>query len=159
MNRIAAFVVFLPVLLLASTASAEDSTADQRAIHALDRAMVAALSDRDVDRYLDFLAEDAIWMPPNHPAVVGKTAIRKLVAQLCELPDYTVAHHPRNIEVSRSADLAFLFYAYEFTVKSPDGTTVTETGNDVSIFRRMGGSWKLTIDIWNSDASPPGAEP
>jgi len=146
-------------LLAGSPELAEGGGADEAAIRALDREMVAALNGRDVDRYLGFLAEDAIWMPPNHPAVVGKAAIRKLVSQLCEIPDYTVAHHPRSIEVSRDGDLACLSYAYAFTVKSPDGTTVTEKGKDVSVFRRVGDSWELVIDIWNSDAPPPGVEP
>lgn len=152
MSRIAAFFVALPVLLVAAPASVEDSTVDQAAIRALDREMVAALNARDVNRYMNALAEDATWMPPNQPAVVGSGAIRKLVSQLCEIPDYTVAHHPRTVEISSSGDLAYLFYTYAFTVKDADGTAITEKGKDLSIFRRVGGSWRLVIDMWNSDA-------
>jgi len=150
----------LPVaLLVGSPALVEGSGPDEAAIRTLDTEMVAALNGRDVDRYLGFLSEDAIWMPPNRPAVVGKAAIRELVSKLIEIPDYTVAHHPRSIEVSRGGDLAYLSYEYEFTVKSADGATVTERGKDVSVFRREGGSWELVIDIWASDGPLPGVEP
>jgi ketosteroid isomerase-like protein len=97
-------------------------------------------------------------MPPNQPAVVGKAAIRELVSQLLEIETFTVAHHPRTVEVSLGGDLACLYYTYEFTVKDAKGTAVTEKGKDISVYKQISGSWKLVIDMWNSDA-PAANEP
>jgi uncharacterized protein (TIGR02246 family) len=158
MHRTAGLLLSLPILLMASPAPAVDSTADQAAIREVDREMVAALNARDVDRYLSHLAEDATWMPPNQPAVVGKAAIRELVSHLLEIPNFTVAHHPRTLEVSLSGDLGCMSYTYEFTVKDAKGTAVTEKGKDISVYKKVGDSWKLLIDMWNSDA-PEANEP
>lgn len=152
MGRIAALFLLALVPLLPSPEPAESSVADDAAIRTLDRDMVAALNARDVDRYLGFLAEDAIWLPPSQPAVEGKAAIRKLVSELCRIRDYTVVHDPRRIMISHDGDLAYLYYEYEFTVKNADGTTVTEKGKDLSVFRKVGASWLLVIDMWNSNA-------
>jgi len=157
MHKVTALFLALAPLLVMSPAPGAEETPDQAAIRALDAEMVAALNARDLDHYMSCLAEDATWMPPSGPAVAGKPAIRDLVSELLEIPDFTVAHHPIAIEVARSGDLAFLSYAYEFTVTDSAGTAVTETGKDISIFRKVDGAWKLFIDIWNAD-SPPANE-
>jgi len=43
-------------------------------------------------------------------------------------------------------------YTYEFTVTDLKGTAVTEKGKDVSVFKKVGGSWQCFVDMWNSDA-------
>jgi C_GCAxxG_C_C family probable redox protein/uncharacterized protein (TIGR02246 family) len=139
---------------MTSPAAAAEETAAQAAIRALDGEMVAALDARDLGRYMSHLAEDATWMPPNLSAVTGRSAIRELVSELLEIPDFTVAHHPLAIEVSHGGDLAFMTYAFEFTVKDENGTAATEKGKDVSVFKKVDGSWKLIIDMWNTDGPP-----
>lgn len=158
MYRRSALDLSLVALLMVSPVVAAENAADQAVIRALDTEMVAALNARDIDRYMNCLAEDAVWMPPNAPVVVGKAAIRDLVSQLFEVPEYTVAHHLLTIKVSRSGDMAYLVYAYEFAVEDATGNPVMEKGKDISVFEKVDGSWKLTIDMWNSDA-PAVAEP
>jgi len=157
MHRMTKFYLSMVILLMVSQGVATASIADKTAIRELDREMVDALNARDIDRYLSFFADEAIWMPPNSPAVVGKASIRELVSQLLEIPDYTVTHHPHTIKVSISGDLAYLFYVYEFLVKEAKGETVIERGKDISVFEKIDGSWKLVIDMWNSD-TPLGNE-
>jgi uncharacterized protein (TIGR02246 family) len=158
MHRTAALLMAVSMLLIAGPAPAAGTTADDAAIRAVDAQMVAALNARDVDRWLGYFADNATMMPPNEPAVVGKAAIRKLVSGLLEIPSFAVAHHPGTLEVSRSGDLAYISYAYELTVKDAKGTPVTEKGKDISVYKKVGASWKLLIDMWSSD-SPAVATP
>ncbi len=135
---------------------AGDPAADEAAIRAVDSQMVAALHARDLDRWLGFLAEDARMMPPDAPVVEGKTAIRELIAGLLSLPEFSVTHHPGAITVGRGGDLAYISYAYELTVPDAQGGSITETGKDISVFRKQtDGSWKLVVDMWSPNEPAP----
>lgn len=139
-------------LVATSCTQRPDLTAEQAAIRTIDNQMVVALNARELDRWLTFVADDASMMPPNGAAVVGKEAIRAMLSELMAIPTFSVIHHPGAVEVSRSADMAYVRYSYELTMKDANGVAVTEKGKDVSIFRKQaGGSWKLLIDMWSSD--------
>ena len=136
----------------ASWSRAEDMAADAVAIRKVDAEMVAALNARDVDRWLTFFASDAKMLPPCAPAVVGKEAIRKMIAEYLAPPSFAVAHHLESVVVSKGGDLAYVSYSYAL------GKPVTETGKDISLYRKeSNGSWKLIIDMWseNQPASDP----
>ena len=137
-----------------------DPVADEAAIRAVDSQMVAALRARDLDGWLDFLAEDARILPPNVPAVEGKTAIRELISGLLSLPDFSVTHHPGVITVGGGGDIAYISYSYELTVPDSQGGSITETGKNISIFRKQAdGSWKLVVDMWSTNDSAPPPQP
>ena len=145
--------------LLASCAPRIDLAAERAAIQTVDSQMVSALNGRDLERWLSFLADDASMLPPNAPAVTGKSAIRTLLSELMAIPNFEVAHHPGTVEISRSGDLAYVHYSYELTIKASAGEAVMQRGKDVSVFKKQSdGSWKLLIDMWSSD-EPPASDP
>ena len=98
-------------------------------------------------------AENATVMPPNQPQVSGRAAIEaflksfpKVTAFSFELP-----------EVDGRADLAYARGVYKMTMM-PAGAPgpVTDTGKYVEVRRRQkDGSWKIAVDIFNSDLPPP----
>ena len=73
--------------LLASCAPRIDLAAERAAIQTVDSQMVSALNGRDLERWLSFLADDASMLPPNAPAVTGKSAIRTLLSELMAIPN------------------------------------------------------------------------
>ena len=158
------FLILATVLALALSGCAPagprvDVEADEEAIRTVDGQMVAAISAGDLDRWLGFFTEDAIMMPPNAPAVVGKEAIREFVSDLMASTDFAVSHDLGKVEVSRGGDLAYVSYAYKLTLKGPEGKPVTDSGKDISVLKKQpDGTWKVVIDIWNSDlpAAPAG---
>ena len=120
--------------------------ADAVAIRKVDAEMVSALNARDVDRWLTFFASDAKMLPPDAPAVVGKEAIRKMIAEYLAAAGFAVAHHLESVVVSKGGDLAYVSYSYDM------GNPVTETGKDISLYRKESdGSWKLIIDMWSEN--------
>jgi uncharacterized protein (TIGR02246 family) len=129
------------------------TSSDSDAIRALDSRMVATLNSGDYDHWLGFMADEAIFMPPNKPAVVGKPAIRKWVADVQAKFRLQVTHHLTALEVARSADLAYTSYAYEFFLTDSAGKSTTLKGKDLTIFKRQAdGSWKLIRDMWSPDS-------
>jgi len=152
MRTHALLIPLLPLATLAACASGEvDVAAEEAAVRQVDRAIVAAGNAHDIEGLLDVIADDARMLPPNAPPVVGKNAIRELAGALVS-PDFRVRHDVDEVVVSRGGDLAYVSYAYELTFTGPDGTPVTETGKDISIYRKeAGGPWKLVIDMWSSN--------
>ena len=151
--------MILPLMLVMTGAcepeagllSNTEVAAEDAAIRQVDSGIVAAGNAHDIDAMLAFLADDARMLPPGAPPVVGKDAIRSLLTAFMS-PEFAVAHHLEEVVVSRGGDLAYVSYSYELTFLGPEGTPVTETGKDISIYKKAAdGSWKLSIDMWSEN--------
>jgi uncharacterized protein (TIGR02246 family) len=152
MRRAALVIPLLPLVALAACADGEvNLAAEEAAVRQADRAIVAAGNAHDIEALLDQIADDARMLPPNAPPVIGKDAIRELANALLS-PDFEVRHDLDEVVVSNGGDLAYVSYAYELTFTGLEGTPVTETGKDISIYKKVAdGSWKLAIDMWSSN--------
>ena len=63
---------------------------------------------------------------------------------------FTVRNQTKQVDVSGS--LGYTLVTFEITANGPEGKTQTETGHVVRIWKkRPDGTWKITIEIWNSD--------
>ncbi len=152
MKKLFPIAATLLVLATSGCAPQVDVEAERAAIRTVDGQMVAAINAGDLDRWLRFFTDDAIIMPPNAPAVVGKEAIREFVSDLMASTDFAVSHDLGKVEVSRSGDLAYVSYAYELTLNDPEGKPVSDRGKDISVLKKQpDGMWKVVLDIWNSD--------
>ena len=65
-------------------------------------------------------------------------------------PGFDLAFVPEGIIVSGSGDMALDRGTYSLTV-APGGSTQTDTGKYVVVWRKIGGDWKAAADIFNSD--------
>ncbi len=144
-------LVVLLIAVAGCSSNEADVAADEAAIRQVDRDMVAAGNAHDIDAWLAFIADDARMLPPGAPPVVGKDAIRDLVNAFMSA-GVVVTHNLEDVVVSKGGDLAYVSYSYELTFTGPEGTPVTETGKDISIYKKdADGSWKLAIDMWSEN--------
>jgi uncharacterized protein (TIGR02246 family) len=145
------YPVLLAVPMFGAYAQTPGLSAEEAAIRRVDGDMVAALNRHNVEAWLAHFASDGRMMPPGSPPVVGKEAIRQLIEGfMC--PEFRVVHHLEGVVVSKSADLAYVWYSYELTFKGPTGTVVTERGKDTSVFTKApGGSWQVAVDMWSEN--------
>jgi len=113
---------------------------------------MAALGRGDTAAVAALYTEDGIVMAPNAPMAKGRQAIQALLAGMVEqmgAPELTL----RTQQVEEVGDTAFEVGAY--TLKAGP---VTDNGKYVVIWKTQGDdSWRLAVDIWNSDSPPPGA--
>ena len=65
-------------------------------------------------------------------------------------PGFDLTFVPEGIIVSGSGDMALDRGTYSLTV-APGGSTQTDTGKYVVVWRKIGGDWKAAADIFNSD--------
>ncbi|HET6942286.1 MAG TPA: DUF4440 domain-containing protein [Sphingomicrobium sp.] len=95
-------------------------------------------------------AEDGAVMPPNAPIGKGRAAIQRTWASMMQTPGFALTFAPEQIVVSASGDMALDRGTYSLTI-APDGTTQTDTGKYVVVWRKIGSEWKAAADIFNSD--------
>lgn len=154
--RFGAAVAVLATLLACQPQPAPnvDSAADVAAVNAVRQAEVAAITSGDTT--LPFVTDDVVFMPPNEPRIVGVAAARSWAAGfLGAVTVQAITYGETNITIT--GDWAIEPYTGSLTVL-PAGATeaVTEALKGVHIYRKgADGSWKMAVDIWNSDAPPP----
>jgi len=125
--------------------SAEDVAAIRRLSDEWLRFMLAG----DLESLAKCYTEDTVVMPPGHPAVYGREAFRKWMAQFPRATRFE--NEIQHIE--GRADLAHVRGTYSMTLQ-PQGAPgpVEDVGKYLEVRRRQpDGSWLLALDIFNSD--------
>ena len=152
--------VLLPTLMTMISCGPADSpdtrAADAAAIQALDEQWSAAAAKNDLEGALAFYSDDAVLLPPNAPIAADKAGIRAAWTGLLT-PNTNVKWKVAKVEVARSGDMAYLYGAYDVTVKDPKGgPPFTEKGKLLEIWKKQAdGKWKCAVDTFNSDAPAP----
>jgi uncharacterized protein (TIGR02246 family) len=128
---------------------------DTRAILQIVQEMLTAQEAEDVEAWLEFVDEDAVWLPPNEAPITGKAAIRDWVIGFYDL--YSVAEEMTSAEVHVTGDWAYIMANWAWTITpKAGGEGLTDTGKSIWILsRQVDESWKITRAIWNGDEAPP----
>ncbi len=94
-------------------------------------------------------AQDAQVLMPNIPAVTGTDAIAKASAAGPSAKNFKFS----DIVIDGNGDVAIARGTYEGDWATPGGVLAHEKGKFVDTLKKQAdGSWKVTYDIWNSDA-------
>ena len=135
--------------------AAADTGADEQAIRGQVDRWLQLVKAKDAAGIAALYAEDGAVMPPNSPIGKGRTAIEQTWASMMRTPGFDLTFAPEQIVVSSSGDMALDRGTYSLTV-APDGTSQTDTGKYVVVWRKIGGEWKAAADIFNSDLPASG---
>jgi len=105
---------------------------------------------RQPEKLAQLYAEDAVYLPPHHPAVHGREAIREYLSR--------PLHHgytDLKFEVTyikQTGDLAFDVGTYTMQVPQQGGGHKADKGKYLTVWRkRSGGDWHIVADSWSSD--------
>lgn len=157
--------VFVMVFLLLATlccqtiAQVSLSDADKAAIKkATDNALALAnASEKDWAAYAKaYYAPDAVILPPNASAVKGHEAIVSFFDSFPPLSDVKF----EQVEMDGIGGLAYVWGTYSLKML-PTGaeTPIQDSGKFIEIWRKQkDGSWRVTLDIFNSDLPLPESE-
>ena len=133
--------------------SAASIEADMQAISAvLEQEVVALTGGGD----FSYLTDDAIFLPPNEPAVAGIEAIEAWAGELANQLTVNVLDYTDK-DIVIAGDWAIERYAVSFTF-TPAGSeeSISQTLKGIHIYQRQAdGSWKMAQDVWNNDEAPP----
>ena len=156
-----AFNLVLCAVALISIAACERRTGDLRAadvdaLRSTDAALTEAVKNEDLERIVTFYAHDASILPVAEPMVTGRQAVREEWEQILSIPGFQNITTTTMVEVSRAGDLGYTQGTYSTTFDLKDGTTGTEHGKWVSIWKKQtDGTWTVVVEIYNTDAPPP----
>ncbi len=151
MKKLIPILTTVVALVAGGCAPQVDIEAEKAALRERPSQFAKALNEKDVDRMLSFYTDDAELLPPNAPRINGREAVRAYLAELAESPARDWKSETANLEVARNGKLAYSVGTYEVTLVGAEGKEVTHRGKWVVIRKKIDGTWKAAIDIWNSD--------
>ena len=138
-----------------NSAAAVDTARDEQAIRAHVDHWLQLVKAKDASGIAKMYAEDGAVMPPNAPIGKRRAAIQQTWASMMRTPGFDLTFVPEQIIVSSSGDMALDRGTYSLTI-APDGTTQTDTGKYVVVWRKIGSEWKAAADIFNSNLPASG---
>lgn len=130
------------------------STDDLTAIAEFNRQYLAAINEGDIDALSRLTTESHIMLAPNRPPIVGKAANNAANGAVFEQFEIDETWEPS--ETALGGDWAYQRGTFSVTATPRDGGEPrTTTGNFLRIYARQpDGSWRMTIDMFNSDSPP-----
>ena len=128
---------------------------DVEAIRASTEAYGDAVSAGDWAATGWLYTEDAVLMPPNAPAAMGRDAIQETMASFPPITAFSIVAD----DIQGVGDLAYVRGTFSITLQAGDNV-IEDHGKYLEIRRRQAdGSWPITVDIWNSDVPQPAVAP
>lgn len=156
MNRFR-LVAALGVLVLAAQAAHAQTAAlsekDKAAIRATSDTFVKGILAADFVSVSNLYAEGATFMPPNQAAVPGRPAILAWMKGFPPVKEFAL----KIVEIDGRGDVAYTRGEFSMAFTPPGAAgPVKDSGKFVEVRRReKDGSWKIAVDIFNSDLPPP----
>lgn len=110
-------------------------------------------SHEDIDEFVTFLADDAVFMPDGAPAARGD-AIRATWEQLLSMPGFGLEWKATSARVAEAGDIGYTIGTYELTLEQ-DGVPLVTIGKYVTLWKKQAdGAWKVGVDCFNADGPP-----
>jgi ketosteroid isomerase-like protein len=124
---------------------------DRHQVLALAKREADVIASGDVEGYLDLLADDAVFLPPNtHARTDGE--LREWLREFLQTSSVEWLEYIDGVTMV-SGDLAFHDYAYVWRVTpKAGGQPILGRGKGMQVFCRLpSGSWRLLRNVWNAN--------
>lgn len=144
----------VPVLLLLAACTPQPKTdlaAEEKVLRNLEEEWAVAYQNHDAEKILACVATDIVQLVPGNTPVIGIENYSKRVEAGFADTTYiweTYSLSIENVEISSSADLAYVWGTDLLKKKTPGGV-VDDAVKWVDIWRKTDGNWKLVINTWN----------
>jgi ketosteroid isomerase-like protein len=148
---VAGVVTFTCVFASSGVAVAGEKE-DTAAIAKIREMEAASVNDATSEHVTHIYAKDVKYLPPNEPALEGAEAVKAWLDAMIGQVDVTLEYNYSSVAVK--GDMAFEQYGGVVTMTPKEGgETMTENVRGIHIYHKgKDGAWKITHDIWNTDA-------
>jgi ketosteroid isomerase-like protein len=122
----------------------------ERAISDAYSAWVETVNEKDLDAWGEYLAPEALFLPPNSPALSDRSEILEFYAALFADEQFSLDCRQEGVEVAGSEDIAWSFGYCSSTSTAPDGALAHGDSKWTKVWRRMpSGAWKCAMNSWS----------
>ena len=143
------------VCALAACTAQPGLEAERAAILTADSAWLAAVAARDIDSALGFWTTDGQVIGPGGPAVVGRDALRAMLAQTFAAPQSSVTWSTTDVVVSANGDMAYSLGSNLLVMPDSAGHLDSLRGQAVVVWRKgSDGRWRVAIDVSTPAPAP-----
>jgi ketosteroid isomerase-like protein len=147
---ILALALTVGVSACASGASEQEFTrADQEVIRKNAVDLAAAFNAKQVDKVLEFYADNSVFMPPNAPLLRGRDPLKSFYSGMIEQGATDLRLEPE--EISGHGPIAYESGTYSITYGKD---AAHDRGKYLLVLRNMAGTWRTEKTIWSSDLPP-----
>lgn len=130
------------------------SDADRAALQASFDSSAARVRAHNWDAWASVLTDDALFMPPNHPAIHGRAAARAWVDSFPTITEFNFT----NVAIDGVGNLAWGTTAIPMTI-TVGGQAVKDMSKQLAVLKKQpDGQWKVVAVAFSSDL-PPMAPP
>jgi ketosteroid isomerase-like protein len=147
-STIAALALAVTVSGCATSAKPQDdfTRADADAIRKSSVDLAAAFNEKQIDKVLDFYAENSVIMPPNAPQLRGREPLKSFFDELLAKGADKLQLTPE--EVAGHGPIAYEYGTYAIELGANGGR---DRGKYLVVLRNTGGTWRAEKTIWSSD--------
>lgn len=148
------FILSLAGCSALQNTSSDNSAADNAALRQADIAWAATMENGQMEEFFSIILEDASMLAPHAPTTTGKVAVRKMVEDMSAIPGFSLKWQP--VSAVTSGDMGYTLGTYEMSMSDSKGAPKVEHGKYATIWRKQtDGSWKVVVDMFNSNESMP----
>ena len=148
-------VVALLVICVASITQGQQSA--RTVIEANTKQFIEAFNKGDAAAVANMYVVEARVLPPNAAMVSGRANIQTFWQGAISAGLKMVSLETEHVETQ--GNIAVEVGRYTSTIPGAGGVTTTDKGKYVVVWKREGKSWKLAVDIFNSDLAQAAATP
>jgi uncharacterized protein (TIGR02246 family) len=136
-----------------------DTAADEAAINAVREHEAALAGMGNADSMAVVYTDDVSFMPPGEPAVEGIAGVKAWATKAFATGTLTVKYSSSQVTVRGDQAVDRYTGSLTFTPMG-GGAGMTEQLKGVHVMRKgADGSWKIAVDVWNTDAPTPPPPP
>jgi uncharacterized protein (TIGR02246 family) len=121
----------------------------QSAVEAAHDEYIESLNWGDAEEIAAIYTDNAKLLPPNSKIVIGRQAIQSYWQQNRNT-EITDVEHER-LETAVRDDIAYILGNFSLSFQPTDGITIKIDGKYLLIWKYQAGSWKISVDMWNTD--------
>ena len=141
-----------------STEPIRTSNETTRAAHDIEtvlRTYEAALNANDIEIILGLYGETPVFMPQHAPALVGRDAVRAGYAHVFDTIKLSVRFDVHEVQEAGEWAWARTSSAGRTRILA-NGAEITEGNNELFVFRREQGAWKIHRYLFSTNQPPRG---
>jgi uncharacterized protein (TIGR02246 family) len=140
--------VLIVIIIISCQPEKIDTKAEGEKLMQVSREWSKAAEARDIEKTLNYWADEAVVISAGEPELRGKKAIREMVEGSINDPNFAISWEPISAEVSEQGDMGYLLENAKISIKDSTGNILVQNFRTVTVWKKQNdGTWKNMVDV------------